>query len=75
MAMFIWKRRKTTSACKKAKTQDGHKLRPYKRRLKVKRVFALIYNFRRIVVHHEHKLENYLAFVLLACIKILLRKF
>ena len=35
---------------KKAKTQDGRKLRPYKRRWKVERVFAWIYNFRRIVV-------------------------
>ena len=60
---------------KKAKTQDGRKLRPYKRHWKVERVFACIYSFRRIVVRYEHKLENYLAFVLLACIKILLRKF
>ena len=62
---------------KKAKIQDGRKLRPYKRRWKVKveRVFAWIYNFRRIVVRYEHRLENYLAFVLLACIKMLLRKF
>ena len=60
---------------KRTKTQDGRKLRPYKRRWKVERVFSWIYNFRRVVVRYEHKLENYLAFVLLACIKILLRKF
>ena len=60
---------------KRTKTQDGRKLRPYKRRWKVKRVFSWIYNFRRVVVRYEHKPENYLAFVRLACIKILLRKF
>jgi transposase len=35
---------------KKTKTQDGRKLRRYKRRWKVERFFAWIQNYRRIVV-------------------------
>jgi transposase len=33
---------------KKAKTQDGRKLRRYKRRWKVERLFAWLGNFRRL---------------------------
>ena len=35
---------------KKAKTQHGRELRRYKRRWKVKRIFARLGNFRRLVV-------------------------
>jgi transposase len=59
---------------KKPKTQDGRKLRRYKRRWKVKRLFAWLGNFRRLVTRYEHKLANYIAFVKLGCIIILLRK-
>ncbi len=58
---------------KKAKTQDGRKLRHYKRRWKVERLFAWLHKFRRVVVHYDYHAENYLDFVHLACIKILLR--
>lgn len=60
---------------KKPATQDGRVLRRYKRRWKVERLFAWLQNFRRIVVRHERHLENYLGFVLLGCVKILLRHF
>ena len=60
---------------KKAKTQDGRKLRRYKRRWKVERFFAHLQNFRRIVVRYEYRAENYRCFVQLACIIILLRYF
>ena len=60
---------------KKKKTQDGRKLRRYKRRWKVERFFAWLFNFRSSLVRHEYKAENYLAFLLLACRKILLRYF
>ncbi len=58
---------------KKANTQDGRKLRRYKRRWKVERLFAWLHKFRRIVVRYDYHAENYLGFVQLACIKILLR--
>jgi hypothetical protein len=38
---------------KKAKTQDGRKLRRYKKRRKIERLFAWLSNFRRIVVCYE----------------------
>jgi transposase len=55
------------------KTQDGRPLRRYKRRWKVERLFAWLQNFRRVLVRHEYCAENYLGFVCLACILILLR--
>ena len=58
---------------KKAKTQDGRKLRRYKRRWKVERLFAWLGNFRRLVVRYERRVENYLGFVHLGCVVILLR--
>jgi transposase len=58
---------------KKAKTQDGRKLRRYKRRWKIERLFAWLGNFRRLVVRYERREENYLGFVKLGCLVILLR--
>ena len=60
---------------KKPKTQDGRKLRRYKRRWKVERFFSWLYNFRRLPVRYEYHADNYLTFVQLACIVILLRCF
>ena len=37
---------------KKATTQDGRKLRPYRRRWKVERLFAWLQNYRRLVVRY-----------------------
>jgi transposase len=58
---------------KKPKTQDGRKLRRYKRRWKVERLFAWLQNFRRLVVRYERHLDNFLAFLQLACSVILFR--
>ena len=58
---------------KKRKTQDGRKLRRYKRRWKIERLFAWLSNFRRLVVRYERRVDNYLGFVKLGCIVILLR--
>ncbi len=60
---------------KKARTQDGRKLRRYKRRWKIERLFAWLQNFRRIIVRYEYHSDNYLGFVHLACIVILLRNY
>jgi transposase len=60
---------------KKPRTQDGRKLRRYRRRWKVERLFAWLYNFRRLVVRYEYHVENFLAMVYLGCAKILLRFF
>jgi Transposase and inactivated derivatives len=58
---------------KKAATQDGRKLRRYKRRWRVERLIAWLQNFRRIATRFEYLAENYLGFVHLGCIVILLR--
>jgi transposase len=52
------------------KTQDGRKLRRYKRRWKVERAFAWLGNFRRLVVRYERHLKMYRAFFHVACLLI-----
>jgi transposase len=56
-----------------ARMQDGRSLRRYKRRWKVERLFAWLLRFRRVSTRYEYKAENYLGFVHLACLVILLR--
>jgi len=58
---------------KKPATQDGRALRRYRRRWKVERLIAWLQNFRRIATRFDYLDENYLGFVHLGCIKILLR--
>lgn len=59
---------------KKPATQDGRKLRRYKRRWKVERTFAWLGNFRRLVVRYERNLNMYQAFFHVACLIITLRQ-
>jgi len=61
-------RRKRRKQC----TQDGRKLRRYKRRWKVERLFAWLQNFRRLVVRYEYHADNFLGMVQLGCAIILL---
>ena len=58
---------------RKVRTQDGRKLRRYRRRWKVERLFAWLGNFRRLLVGHDRKLKNFEAFAHLATIVILVR--
>jgi transposase len=57
------------------KTQDGRPLRRYRRRWKIERLFAWLQNFRRLVTRWERHAENFLGFLQLGCICILLRHF
>ena len=59
---------------RKLKTQDGRPLRRYRRRWKVERLFAWLQNYRRLLVRHERDVLNYLGFIHLGCILILLRR-
>ena len=54
-------------------TQDGRPMRRYRRRWKIERLFAWLQNFRRLVTRWERHADNYLGFVQLGCILILLR--
>ena len=58
---------------RKQKTQDGRPLRRYRRRWKIERVFAWMQNYRRLVTRWEYHIENFLGFVQLACLLMLLR--
>jgi transposase len=60
---------------KKPRTRDGRVLRRYKRRWKIERFFAWLYNFRRVVVRYEYHAENFLGMLRLACAIILLSYF
>jgi transposase len=58
---------------RKNKTQDGRRLRRYRRRWKIERLFAWLQNFRRLVVRYERYSENFLGMLYLGCCIILLR--
>jgi len=58
---------------RKIPTQDGRPLRRYVRRWKIERLFAWLFNFRRVVVRYEYHAENFQGFVHLAAAIILLR--
>jgi transposase len=57
----------------RGKTQDGRVLRRYCRRWRVERLFAWLYNFRRVAIRYEYHAENFLGMVQLALAMILLR--
>jgi transposase len=58
---------------RRIKTQDGRPLRRFARRWKIERLFAWLFNFRRLVVRYEYHAENFQGFIHLAAAVILLR--
>ncbi|MDR4468305.1 MAG: IS5 family transposase [Nitrospira sp.] len=60
---------------RKLKTQDGRHLRRYERRWLVERFFASLQWKRRLLVRWEYYTTNFLGFVQLACITMLLKQF
>ena len=59
---------------RKLKTQDGRRLRRYERRWLVERFFAWLQWKRRLLVRWEYYAENFLGFVQLASITMLLKR-
>jgi transposase len=59
----------------KKNTQDGRKLRRYKRRWKVERLFAWLQQFRRISTRFDYHAHIYEGFIVLGSMIILLRNF
>ncbi len=59
----------------KPPTQDGRKLRRYRRRYRIERLWAWMKNYRRVAVRWEYHAYNFLGMVQLACMLILLRHF
>ncbi len=62
-------------ATRKLKTQDGRPWRRYQRRWLVERFFAWLQWKRRLLIRWEYYATNFLGFVQLACITMLLRQF
>jgi transposase len=61
-------------ANRRNQSQDLRKLRRYKRRWLVERLFAWLMRSRRLVTRYERKAGNFLAFLHLACAALLWRK-
>lgn len=57
----------------KPKTQDGRALRRYRRRWLVERFFAWIGWNRRVLIRWEYYTQNFLGWIQLACMRLLLR--
>jgi transposase len=81
-ARYLWERMKARGVdliaphlrTRTNRYQDGRKLRRYRRRWIAERTNAWLFNFRRLVVRYERKLETYLGFLHLACALIALRR-
>ena len=58
---------------RESQTQDGRKLRRYKRRWCVKRSFVWLQCFRRLVTRYEYHVESFLGMVRLGCVRMVLR--
>jgi transposase len=52
---------------------DGRRMRRYRKRWKIERLFAWLHNFRRLVVRYEYHPQNFHAFLELGAAIILLR--
>ncbi len=59
----------------RAPTQDGRRLRRYRRRWKVERLFAWLNKFKRVIARYDRCEKRYTALVYLACSMILLRRY
>ena len=60
---------------KRPKTQDGRKLRRYRRRWKIERSISWLGAFRRLLVRHEYYAHLFFGFLQLACLYTVLRRF
>lgn len=59
----------------KPPTQDGRKLRRYRRRWKVERSISWLQNFRRLVTRYEYHAHIFHGFVQLACMIVAINRF
>lgn len=59
----------------KPRTQDGRKLKRYRRRWKIERSISWLQDFRRLVVRYDHYANLFHGFVQLACLIVVLRQF
>lgn len=57
---------------RKPKTQDGRKLRRYRKRWKIERTIAWLGNYRRLIVRYDRHIHIYQGFFNIACMMITL---
>lgn len=57
---------------RKPNTQDGRKLRRYKKRWKIERTIAWIGNYRRLIIRYDRHINIYQGFFNIACMMITL---
>jgi transposase len=57
----------------KSTTQEGSVLHRYTNRWKIERLFAWLKNYRRVLDRYDYHLENFLGFVQVACLLILMQ--
>ena len=57
----------------RTQTQDKRRLRRYRRRWRVERLFAWLMRSRRLAIRYEQKAQNFLGFLQLACARLLWR--
>jgi transposase len=60
---------------KRPPTQDGRKLRRYRRRWRIERSIGWLQNFRRLVTRYEYHANLFHGFVQLACLMVVMRRF
>jgi transposase len=60
---------------KKPPTQDGRKLRRFRRRWRIERSIGWLQNFRRLVTRYEYYAHLFHGFVQLACLMVVMRRF
>jgi transposase len=60
---------------KRPPTQDGRKLRRYRRRWKIERSIGWLQSFRRLVTRYEYHANLFHGFVQLACLMVVMRRF
>jgi len=60
---------------KRPATQDGRKVRRYRRRYKVERTIAWLQYFRRLVTRYEYHAHLFQGFAQLACLFTVLQRF
>jgi transposase len=56
------------------RTQDGRKLRRYRRRWKIERTISWLHDFRRLIVRHEFYSTLFHGFLKIACIVMATRR-
>lgn len=59
---------------RRTRTQDLRKMRRHRRRWRIERTISWLRNYRRLVTRYDRLIQNFLGFVQLGCLMIVLRR-